>query len=238
MKNWVILCIALVLLAAFFFFCMNGYTYISYSLLFVAFLLTVHHLGAPWIRRCVAVLTAIGLAYFCFVEYFIISNAFTDKDPRRSYLIVLGASVRNGEPSLALLHRLQGAYDYLVEFPEAKAVVSGGQGPDEAMPEAVCMRDWLVENGIAPERIIMEQRSTSTMENLTYSLELITADGGSRDDIAILSSNYHLYRAKLMAKSIGITAAGVRGRIGYPIYTLGMFIREAFGITHYRIFGR
>jgi Uncharacterized conserved protein len=99
------------------------------------------------------------------------------------------------------------------------------------------MRDWLVEHGINPDRIIMENHSTSTMENLEYSLKLIIEDGGSADNIAIVSSPYHLYRAKTMARSIGIEPAGVACVYGYPIFTLGMFIREAFGVTHLWVFG-
>lgn len=237
MKLWILICLVLVLFGLFFFFCMNGYTYITYTLLFFTALIAVHHLCPLSVRRAVAVITCIGLAYFCFVEGLILSSAFPKKDTGRSYLIVLGAQVRGTEPSLSLLHRLQGALDYLEQHPESTAVVSGGKGNGENISEAACMAEWLISHGIAPERIIREDRSTSTMENLQYSWTLIQQQDGQADDIAILSSCYHLYRAKQMAKSLGLTTVGVRGRMGYPIYTLGMFIREAFGVTHLWVFG-
>ena len=111
MKPWIVTCIVLFALALFFFFGMRGYTYISYALLFLTALILVHHLGSPVLRRIVAVVTCIGLVYFCFLEFLILSNAQTDRDAKRSYLIVLGASVQGDVPSLSLQHRLEGALD-------------------------------------------------------------------------------------------------------------------------------
>lgn len=236
-SGWMISCIVLVLAAAFFAFCMNGYTYISYALVFVSLLIFIHHRGCGWVRTVTAVVTCLGLLYFAFVEFLVLSECRGDKEPGRSYLIVLGARVMGSSPSLSLQHRLEGALDYLNEYPDSRAVVSGGKGDGENISEAECMRGWLTGKGISEDRIIMEDRSTSTMENLRFSWELLKEQGCSPDDVAILSSNYHLYRAKSMAKMIGFDPAGVRGNIGYPIYTLGMFIREAFGITHLWAFG-
>ena len=236
-EHWVIACLVLAALAAFFKFCFRGYTYISATLLFIAALIVVFHLGSEPVRRIVAVLTCIGLIYFCAVEYLIVSNARTDQDPERSYLIVLGAAVHGDRPSLSLYHRLTSALEYLEQYPNSKAVLSGGQGNGENISEALCMHDWLVSSGIEEERLIMEDRSTSTMENLMFSMEKLKENGGTPDDVAILSSNYHLYRAKEMARSLGMEPAGVCCVPGYPIYTLGMFIREAFGLTHLWVFG-
>ena len=237
MEHWMITCAVLTALAAFFKFCLRGYTYISVSLLFIVFLLMVFHLGSDWLKRIVAVVICIGLMYFCAVEYLVVSNAKTDADPQRSYLIVLGAAVHGDRPSLSLYHRLSSALDYLNSYPESKAVLSGGQGKGENLSEALCMHDWLVSSGIEEDRLILEDRSTSTMENLQFSWEKLQELGCAPDDVAILSSNYHLYRAKTMARSLGMDPVGVCGVMGYPIYTLGMFIREAFGLTHLWVFG-
>ena len=235
--HWIITCILLTVLAAFFKFCLRGYTYISVSLLFFTVLIVVFHLGSDALKRIVTVITCVGLIYFCTVEYLIISEAGTDKNPQRSYLIVLGAAVHGDTPSLSLYHRLTSALEYLEQYPDSKAVLSGGQGKGENISEALCMHDWLVSSGIAEERLILEDRSTSTMENLSFSWEKLKAEGCAPDDVAILTSNYHLYRAKMMARSLDLNPAGVCGVPGYPIYTLGMFIREAFGLTHLWVFG-
>lgn len=237
LKPWMIICIVLLALALFFFFGMRGYSYISYTLVFIALLIAVAHLGSPGVKRVTLVLTCLGLLYFCLVEYRIVGSSETDRDCERGYLVVLGAAVHGSQPSLSLQHRLEGALDYLNAYPSSVAVVSGGQGAGENISEAQCMHDWLVQRGIPEERIRMESRSTSTRENLQFSWEIIRGEGGRPDDIAVLSSNYHLYRAKSIARSIGLETAGVCGNYGYPVYTLGMFIREAFGVTHLWIFG-
>lgn len=237
MKSWVIGIIALVAAALFFMFCMRGYDYISYSLFFIAALIAVFHLGSEPFKRIVAMLTCIGLVWFCAMEFLIVGASHTDNDSDRGWLIVLGASVHGTEASLALTHRLEGALEYLESHPECRAVVSGGQGEGEQISEAQCMREWLIAHGIDENRIYMENKSTSTIENLRYSWQIISAEGGRADDIAVVSSGYHLYRAKALAKTVGIQAAGVKGSLGYPVYTLGMYIREAFGVTHLLIFG-
>ena len=100
------------------------------------------------------------------------------------------------------------------------------------------MYEWLVEKGVAPGRIIMEPKATSTMENLEYSFEIIRQLGDEPDGhVTILSSNYHLYRAKQMAKMQGVDAAGFACAPGNPFLALNYFIREAFGVTHLWVFG-
>lgn len=235
--KWILWCAALVLLALFFRFGMRGYEYITYTLLFIAFLVFIGNKAPAGLRKAVTLITAAGLCYFCFVEALIISGINFSKSPEKSYLIVLGAAVHGDEPSLALTHRLEGAEKYLNTHPDAVTIVSGGQGEGEKISEAQCMHDWLVARGISEERIIMEDRSTSTDENLRFARDIIEKRGGDINDTAIVSSCYHLYRAGLIARKLGMESAGVSGSLGYPVYTLGMFIREAFGVTHFWIFG-
>ena len=189
--------------------------------------------------RIVVLLTCIGLAYFCFVEYFIIKNARTDADAGRDYLIVLGAAVYGDQPSLTLVRRLEGTKAYLDAHPETVAIVSGGMGKGETITEAQAMHDWLIAHGVAPERVIMEPKATSTQENLKYSFDIIRSRGDEpAGRVAIVSSAYHLYRAKLMARNLGVPdAAGVAAPWGYFFVMLNYFIREAFGVTHLWVFG-
>lgn len=237
-EGWLMAVIALVLLGAFFFFCMNGYTYITYTLLFIAGLVLVNHFGGDTFKRIVAVLTCLGLMYFCVLEFMIISDARSEKHTEKDYIIVLGAQVRGSEASLALRHRLEGALEYMELHPNCTAIVSGGKGDGENISEAECMYNWLTAHGIADSRIICENRSTSTMENLRFSFEKIRERGDEPDgNIAIVSSGYHLHRAKEMSEMLGAQAIGVAGNLGYPIFTLGCYIREAFGLTHLWVFG-
>ena len=225
---------AVLLLAALVFrFALRGYSYIAHTLTFFAALIVLHRFLPRLWWRVVVVLVCVGLVYFFIVEIPIIKNARTDKDAERPYLVVLGAAVHGDYASLSLVHRLQGALDYMEQYPESIAIVSGGQGRGENMTEAKCMYDWLTAHGIDSSRIILEDKATSTAENLEFSFDIIRSLGVEPDgNTAILSSPYHLFRAKSMAKSMGVEAAGVAGHWDYPVLTLNYFIREAFGVTH------
>ena len=220
-------------------FVVRGYAWWGYALLFVAALIVLHHILPLGWWRVVVILTCIGLAYFCFVEYFIIKNARTDKDPERDYLIVLGAAVYGDQPSLTLIRRMEGAIDYLEQYPDSVAIVSGGMGKGETVTEAQAMFDWMTAQGVDPARILLEPEATSTEENLLNSFAIIRARGDEpQGSVAIVSSAYHLYRAKTMAKNFGVDdAAGVAAPWGYFFVMLNYFIREAFGVTHLWVFG-
>ena len=235
---WGIVTIILLISAAFFKFCLRGYGYIAAALLFFAVLIVISKLAPVWLRRGVMALVLVGFAYFIYVEIPIIKNARTDADAGRKYLVVLGAAVHGDVPSLELTHRLEGALDYLEKYPDSVAIVSGGKGSGENISEAECMQSWLLAHGVSPERVIPEDKATSTAENLQNSFSIIRERGDEPDgNVAIVSSSYHLYRAKTMAKLMGVSAAGVAGNPGYPVYMLNCFIREAFGVTHLRVFG-
>ena len=129
--------------------------------------------------------------------------------------------------------------DYLDRHPDSVAIVSGGMGPGEAVTEGQAMYDWLVNAGFDPDRVLMEPKSTSTEENLENSFAIIRARGDDpAGKVAIVSSAYHLYRAKTMARNLGVPdAVGVAAPWGYFFVMLNYFIREAFGVTHLWVFG-
>ena len=220
-------------------FALRGYAWWGYICLFIAALLVLHRFLSAALWRALVVLVCIGFCYFCFVEYFIIKNARTDAEPGHDYLIVLGAAVYGDQPSLTLVRRLEGAKAYLETYPDSVAIVTGGMGAGEKITEAQAMYDWLTRHGVAPERILTEPRATSTLENLQFSFDIIRSRGDEPEGkVAIVSSAYHLYRAKLMARSLGVSdAAGVAAPWGYFFVMLNYFIREAFGVTHLWVFG-
>ena len=236
--NWAVWAGTLAAMALVLRFAARGYAWWAYSLLFVAALIVLHRFLPVKLWRVLLVLVCIGLAHFCFVESFIIKNARTDKEPERDYLIVLGAAVYGDQPSLTLVRRLEGALDYLNRYPDSVAIVSGGMGPGETVTEGQAMHDWLIAQGIPEERILIEDKATSTMENLQFSFQIIRDRGDEPDgNIAIVSSAYHLYRAKCMARNLGAEATGVAAPWGYVSVMLNYFIREAFGVTHLWVFG-
>ena len=115
------------------------------------------------------------------------------------YIIVLGAHVQGTRLTLALLERTRRALPYLEENPETKAVLSGGQGEGEDISEAQAMCNYLVEHGIDRERLILEGRSTSTTENLKFSLEIIGLD----HSVGVVTNNFHVFRGTAIGKKCG-----------------------------------
>lgn len=131
----------------------------------------------------------------------IFSGFFTDipSDESVDCIIILGAQVKDNpaRPSLALSMRIDAAYEYLVAHPDTVAIASGGQGADEPMSEAACIFSRLVDMGIEPERIILEDQSTSTAENLQYSAALIPEDCTT---VGIVTNNFHAFRGEATAR--------------------------------------
>lgn len=222
----VIFIAALVLLFAF-----SGHDFIAYGLILLSALIVVFGLAGKTLKRFIALILAMGLVYFAIIEIPIIDEASGDEDFDADYLIVLGAAVHGDAPSLSLVERLNAAKDYLTKHPNTIAIVSGGQGGGENVSEAQAMYDWLCAKGIEPERIIMEDKATSTYENLKFSREII--DGRSDNaTVAVVSSEYHLCRAKLIAKTLNMEIHTVPAHTTYFTVRLNYFIREAFGVTY------
>ena len=154
------------------------------------------------------------------------------------YIVVLGAQVRNSGPSASLQERIDTAYEYLTAHPSTVCIVSGGQGSDEPMSEAQCMYECLVNMGIPPERVIKEEQATSTWGNLTFSLDIIEAETGSRPaSVGVVSSEYHLFRTGLQAKELDLEVIGIPAKTGSFDRWLHYFVREIAGVWHYLLLG-
>ena len=117
------------------------------------------------------------------------------------YIIILGAQIRGKRVTEALKRRLDRGIRYLNENPETIVIVSGGRGKGEDITEAEAMAKYLENCGIDTTRICLEEKSTSTYENLRKSLAFI--DDERQDKIGIVTNNFHIYRAVKLAKSIG-----------------------------------
>lgn len=151
-------------------------------------------------------------------------------------VVVLGAALRGDQPSLSLRHRLDAAYDHLVEYPQAKCIVSGGQGPDEICTEASVMKRYLVEKGIDPDRVYVEDQSTSTFENVRLSREVIEQNGLSTE-VAVVTQEFHQFRAQQFVKRAGLTVSGAV-TAHTPWYLLASYwIRDFAGVCHMALLG-
>lgn len=151
-------------------------------------------------------------------------------------VIVLGCKVRGEEPSLMLIQRIMAAYRFLEKNPSAMCIVSGGQGSDELISEAESMKRVLVEQGISEERIIMEDRSTGTDENIRFSIEKMNEYGIS-GNVTIITNDFHQLRAKMIADKYGLESYSVSA--GTSLWLLPTYwLREWFGVCYQVLFGQ
>ena len=180
-----------------------------------------------WLRRGFLILVCAGLLLFLAVEGCILRR-FTQKGPAElDYLIVLGAQMKTGGPSKALQYRLDEACRYLDENPGIKVIVSGGQGTDEPVSEAQGMYDYLVGKGIDKERIIMEDKSTDTSENIAFSSVFLDVEN---DHVGIVTNNFHVFRGVHLAKHQGIQNVCGIAAPSNVYFQLNNMVRDFFGI--------
>ena len=155
------------------------------------------------------------------------SDTFED-ETAPEFVVVLGAQVQGDQPSLTLKKRLDLALSYLQAHPQARAVVSGGQGPDEAYTEASIMADYLQDRGIDKSRILREEKASDTRENLAFSRELVETLGVDTSRVLIITSDFHLCRAKYLARKQGMEAFGLASQTWPEILRLNYLLREVF----------
>ena len=125
------------------------------------------------LRRMFCLLAVVGAVLFVIVEGCIISHYRDKGRDGLDYIIVLGAQMKEKGPSAVLQFRLDAAYAYLMNNEDTVCIVSGGQGRNEPCSEAEGMYAYLTQKGIPEQRILMEDQSTDTAENIAYSAELI-----------------------------------------------------------------
>lgn len=171
---------------------------------------------------------------FLLVEICIISKMCSKAPDDLDYVIVLGARVNGIIPSRSLYRRIDAAERYLIRNPGAKAILSGGQGPHEDITEAEAMFRELTVRGIVPERLYKEDTSTDTMENMRNSRALLEV---KKDKIAIVSSNFHLYRAIALGKKLGYqNLYGIPAKVDY-ILLPNYMVREFFAVVKDKLAG-
>lgn len=197
-----------------------------------------HPKTAKGLHRLLTVGLCCMLALAMVTGIIIIRGSLGEPNTSCQYIIVLGAGVNGTVPSLTLRERLDAALTYLQDNPAAICVVTGGQGPGEDITEAACMADWLTSRGIDPDRILLEDKSTSTRENLTFALDILEAHTGTRPTTAgIISSEYHMFRAGQLAEDLGLHGIGIPARTTWFPLRMNYYLREIAATWKYIVFG-
>lgn len=181
-------------------------------------------------RKLISGILAFGLAVILSFGSFL---AIYGRNDNASYnektVIVLGCGIRGERVSVGLAKRLNKAYEYHLQNPEAMIIVSGGQGPQEDIPEALAMKRYLVDKGVPEDKIIMEDKSTSTITNFKYSHEIMKEKDLPDDEAVFVTNAYHVYRGAYYAKAEGLTVTHLGTDIIW--YTIPMnYMREMLAV--------
>jgi uncharacterized SAM-binding protein YcdF (DUF218 family) len=167
------------------------------------------------------------VTWICLVGYIYLSPSDTPSESSEDNVyIVFGAKVKADGPAKTLASRLEVAVDVMKKDVDAVCIVSGGQGPDEPFTEASCMRDYMVERGISPERIFLEEQASNTRENILYSTALIEELGFSNRQIICISSETHIPRIRLMCSRAGVDALYIKAETPMKEFLFTAWVRE------------
>lgn len=181
-----------------------------------------------WLKRTFFIAACAGLLLFLTVEGLVLSQYNADAAPGADYCIILGAQWKTTGPSEVLRRRLDRALEYLKKSPDTKVIVSGGQGGNEPIPEAVGMKEYLIRAGIAEDRILTEPLSKNTYENLSLSGQLIDI-GNSR--VVIVTNNFHVFRAVKLAEKQGYRHVEGLAASAVAVLLPNNLFREFFGMV-------
>ena len=182
--------------------------------------------------QIIAAVVIIALLAMLVTGCLILFRGFGSKDPF-TYLIVLGNKIEGSEPSPLLQDRIKAAARYMEDHPHVIAIATGYQSEKADISEAQCIFNGLTALGIAPERILMDERATSTRENFQYALELLEEElGRVPHNIGVLSSEFHLLRAKMIAKDYGIDAVTIAAHTSDTKAFMTYFVREIFMVWY------
>lgn len=192
--------------------------------------------GVFWknIRNALCLVLAICLFCFLLLLGKVVSGMYAREREGLSCVVVLGAQVKGRVPSRALKKRLDRAVLYGEKNPETQFILSGGQGPGEEISEARCMADYMTKKGISASRLILEERSATTQENLRFSRQLT---GCGEEETGILSNNFHIYRALRLAERQGYQRPCGLPAPSDPIMQAHYVVREVFALVKERLVG-
>ncbi|GHF62341.1 uncharacterized SAM-binding protein YcdF (DUF218 family) [Amycolatopsis bartoniae] len=187
----------------------------------------------PWVNAPVgSIVFVVAYAAFLFGCFLLYSLVYGRVRRHRGFtaIIVLGAGLANDKVTPLLASRLDRAVRIYRREGGPVIVVSGGQGPGETITEAAAMRDYLISRGIPTDRIVEEDKATTTEENLRFSAALL----GNGPKIAV-TSNYHVFRTAVTARRLGLRL-DVAGAPTAAYFLPSAFLREfAALVVHYRL---
>lgn len=173
-----------------------------------------------------------GFSFYNFVLLSIF-NSFYKPKHNLDYIIVLGSGLIDGYRVSKLLgSRIDtaiNAYKHQKENNNHTTILlSGGQGPDENLPEAEAMAKYALEKGVPQSDLLIENKSTTTLENFKFSKEIMDRESVSYEAV-FSTSSYHVLRANIYARQVGLDISGIGAKTAF-YFLPNAIIREYIAI--------
>lgn len=188
---------------------------------------------AKWVKQVVIALVCMELLLVGFLAFYgQVDNVNYNEDA----VIVLGAGIRGDRVTVPLAYRLNSAVEYHKQNPDALIVVTGGKGYQETITEAEAMEKYLLRKGVAPEKIVKEEKATSTNENMRYSKEILDSLFEDEYSVVVITNNFHIYRGVSIAKMEGFENV-YRKHAGLKWYNIApCYLRESLAVLKMWVF--
>ncbi len=240
-----------ILLALFFKYAVKGYSALSNYLIAISIII-FHYLILGFFEILFEETSLLNLIIFlkiflnCFVillctmliiaEILIIKYCRKRTKANSEYALVLGTEVINGKPTKVLTERIKATKEFLDLYPKTIAILSGGKVQDKNISEAECMKNTLIDMGIDENRLILEDKSRNTVENFEFAKKILNELSPDTNEITIISSDTHLYRACYLAKKSGFKPFPFYAKTPYPILKLSVALKEAVALWEQWLF--
>jgi uncharacterized SAM-binding protein YcdF (DUF218 family) len=183
-----------------------------------------------YFSRGISICLILFIISFVVVEAFIWSSTKDERNTKVDFVVLLGAGLKGDRITATFMNRMENCVKYLKVNPEIRVIVSGGQGIGETISEAEAMKRYLTEKGIKEDRILEEDKATSTFENFKYSKIVLNQNLGDKDyKIMIITNDFHMFRAKMLAKRCGFIAYGMPAKTWWGVFP-NSCIREYFAV--------
>ncbi|MGO2868570.1 MAG: YdcF family protein, partial [Staphylococcus equorum] len=172
-------------------------------------------------------------AIFTFICYVSCASCYLNQQHIAKFdtILVLGAGIFNEHVTPMLASRLDRALALFNQQPNAQLIVSGGQGPDEPISEALAMFRYLVDRGVNPNQILMEDASTSTYENIKFTKSLIQQSFNIKPKIVCVTSQFHIMRAVRFGQKLDLKLIGVGSHTPYHFFEVAL-IRDFLALMY------
>jgi uncharacterized SAM-binding protein YcdF (DUF218 family) len=209
-----------------------------FLVLYSAFYNQINSLTGKGLLKLCKYAVWLGVAFMSAVILFIATYGQIDTtDYNEDAIIVLGAGIQGETVTLPLMYRLDMCVEYISKNPDAVIVVSGGQGFQEDITEALAMERYLVRKGVPREKILKEEKATSTYENFVFSKEILDEHFKRPYKVVFITNDFHIYRASGIAKVAGLKSNHIHTKLQWYIIPV-TYMREFLAVIKFWVLRR